>query len=220
MLPPLARRMYPRSTNFSIVSALVAGVPSPFSFIADAKSSSSMFLPACSIKRKSPASLSRPFGLERSSLNSKSLMSALHGFSGSVFHPSGRSCFLGRTALQPAVLMVRTSLRKRSPPSKAVRFWTSHTAGGYHDARKVRVIRSYNFLWSALGKPSGILPVGIMAKWSLTLASSKLRPVFFNPSEVNVELKGLKSSCAPSCRMIFEISSFISFGRCLESVLG
>ena len=145
ILPPRARRMYPRSTNFSMVSARVAGVPNPFSFSAAARSSSSMCFPACSISRNNPASLSRPFGFDRSSLNSNSLMSALQGFDGSVFQPSGKSCFFGRTALQPGVLIVLTSFRKRSPSIVAIRFCTSQTAGGCQEARNVRTIKSYNF---------------------------------------------------------------------------
>ena len=68
--PPLPRPMNSLEINFSIVSARVAGVPNPLPFIAAANSSSSIFLPACSINRKRPASFSRPGGFVFSSLNS------------------------------------------------------------------------------------------------------------------------------------------------------
>ncbi len=53
---PLARRAYCLRTSPSMVSARVAGVPSPLSWMASARSSSSMSLPAVSIMRRSWAS--------------------------------------------------------------------------------------------------------------------------------------------------------------------
>ena len=134
--------MYPRSTSFSIVSARVAGVPRPLSLIASARVSSSICLPACSINRNNPASLSRPFGLDFSSENSNDSTEPSHGLLGSTFHPSGKDCFFGRTARHPSTLMVLDSLVKFSPSSVAVRFCTSHVASGCQDAKKVRTMRS------------------------------------------------------------------------------
>ena len=108
--------------SFSIVSARVAGVPRPLSLIASANDSSSICLPACSINRRRPASLSRPFGLDFSSANSNDSIVPSHGLLGRTFQPSGKDCFFGRTALQPATLMVRDSLMKFSPSSVAVLF--------------------------------------------------------------------------------------------------
>ena len=51
------RSMYSRRMSVSMISARVAGVPRPDSFIASRSSSSSMSLPAVSIEERSVASV-------------------------------------------------------------------------------------------------------------------------------------------------------------------
>ena len=114
--------MYPRESNFSIVSALVAGVPNPLSDIASESSSSSISLPARSIKVNKRASLRREGGLDFSSFHVCSSIVEELGFDSSVPHPSGKLKFLGTTSLQPRDWYCCASLTKISPPKLAVLF--------------------------------------------------------------------------------------------------
>ena len=111
-LPERARCMKFLEINFSIVSALVAGVPSPLPFIASASSSSSMLLPACSIRDSNFASLSRFVGLVNSSLNRCFNASVIAGLVSKEFHFSGIELLFGFTSLHPASLSILTCFLK------------------------------------------------------------------------------------------------------------
>ena len=145
---------------------------------------------------------------------------AFPGLEGNAPHPSGKDWFFGRTALQPGVVRLLASLMNDCPCFSAVLFSTFHTDSGWKDARNWRAIKSYNLAASALIEPLGILPVGIIAKWSETFALSKFLFTFFRPSLTNLSECGFNLSCAPSLRIVFDISSIISSGRWRESVRG
>ena len=151
---PLERRAYCLRTSPSIVSARVAGVPSPFPRIASAKSSSSTNLPAVSIMRRSWASEKRGGGLVSldslsPSATSTSTPSAFCWPStsgGSRFSGSSESSSLRSASMKPGISRVRSRVRNFSAtPStgtSTIRSTTAHVAGPMRDARNWRTTRS------------------------------------------------------------------------------
>ena len=162
--PDCCLEMYPLDSNFSIVSARVAGVPNPLPAIASAKSSSWMSLPAFSIRERRRASLIRAGGFDFSSLQSCDVMFASGSSSEIVPHPSGKFNALGTTSLHPSDLYCWASLVNISPFKSAVRFCLSIVASPYHEAMKFRKIMLYNRCSSLVSDPLGNFPVGIIAK--------------------------------------------------------
>ena len=81
-------------------------------------------------------------------------------------------------ASQPGLTKTLPSVLKLWSTPKALtvlmRVVTWYSALGKNTAKKRRVTRSYTFC-SASDKPLGACRVGMMAKWSLTLALSKMR---------------------------------------------
>ncbi len=77
-------------------------------------------------------------------------------------------------ASQPGLTSTLPSLLKLWPAAVVMRVVTWYSALGKNTAMKRRATRSYSFC-SASERPLGACSVGMMAKWSLTLALSKMR---------------------------------------------
>ena len=173
-----------------------------------ARASSSTSLPAFSIAPSNEPSLYRAGGLVASCLTSKSCTLAWAGWpsaavsAGRVVAPSlsrssSASASWPQTARQPATTSTLPVVRKVCEPTKVVRTVSSNSAIGKKTAMKRRVTKSKIFR-SISSKPWGMVPVGTMAKWSLTLALSKTRlPARSTQPWSSASRAKLPALCAP-----------------------
>jgi hypothetical protein len=166
-----ARTAYPLAIRFSMTSARVAGVPMPFSWSTAAKFSSSICLPAFSMRDSRRASVMRAGGFVSSATISGSLLRTLTPVASLLPGTSGRRplvrssvALAGNTARQPGTSSDRSRVRNRSPPTSVTRSTRSHTAGGWNAPKKRRATRSNTRRSSPLSAAVGSSPVGMMAK--------------------------------------------------------
>src|SRR5215469_9714126 len=70
--------------------------------------------------------------------------------------------------------MIFPSVLKGSPSTRVIRVVFSYCAGGKNTATK-RLVTISKIVRSLLSRERGTVPVGMIAKWSLTLALLKMR---------------------------------------------
>ena len=126
-----SRTIYLWRINSSIIEALVAGVPSPFSIIASANSSSSTRLPACSIALSSVASVYRAGGLVALESTVISLIfTDSPSATGTKCPVSSFCCSRPYTESQPGLTSTLPSVLKGCPSTLVIRVVTRNSAEG------------------------------------------------------------------------------------------